>query len=75
MQVFAFAIIGLVFALVFLLLPKPKANMPNSSGLNNFDYPTNSNGRAIPELFGTAKLSGNVIWCGDLRSKKIEVSM
>ena len=65
----------IVMAAVFLLMPTPTPNMSNSSGLNNFDYPTNSNGRAIPELFGTAKLSGNVIWCGDLRSKKIEVSM
>ena len=70
---FFFLALAIVMAAVFLLMPTP--NMPNSSGLNNFDYPTNSNGRAIPELFGTAKLSGNVIWCGDLRSKKIEVSM
>lgn len=70
---FFFLALAIVMAAVFLLMPTP--NMSNSSGLNNFDYPTNSNGRAIPELFGTAKLSGNVIWCGDLRSKKIEVSM
>ena len=72
---FFFLALAIVMAAVFLLMPTPTTNMPNSSGLNNFDYPTNSNGRAIPELFGTAKLSGNVIWCGDLRSKKIEVSM
>lgn len=70
-----FFVLAIVMAAVFLLMPTPTPNMSNSSGLNNFDYPTNSNGRAIPELFGTAKLSGNVIWCGDLRSKKIEVSM
>ncbi|MCI6340246.1 MAG: hypothetical protein MR782_05225 [Campylobacter sp.] len=72
---FFFLALAIVMAAVFLLMPTPTPNMSNSSGLNNFDYPTNSNGRAIPELFGTAKLSGNVIWCGDLRSKKIEVSM
>ena len=72
---FFFLALAIVMAAVFLLMPTPTANMSNSSALNNFDYPTNSNGRAIPELFGTAKLSGNVIWCGDLRSKKIEVSM
>lgn len=70
-----FFVLAIVMAAVFLLMPTPTPNMSNSSALNNFDYPTNSNGRAIPELFGTAKLSGNVIWCGDLRSKKIEVSM
>ena len=70
-----FFVLAIVMVVVFLLMPRPSANMPSSSGLNNFDYPTNANGRAIPELFGTAKLSGNVIWCGDLRSKKIEVSM
>ena len=72
---FFFLALAIVMAAVFLLMPTPTPNMSNSSGLNNFDYTTNSNGRAIPELFGTAKLSGNVIWCGDLRSKKIEVSM
>lgn len=72
---FFFLALAIVMAAVFLLMPTPTPNMSNSSGLNNFDYPTNSNGRAIPELFGTAKLSGNVIWCGDLRSKKIEVSV
>ena len=72
---FFFLALSIVMAAVFWLMPTPTPNMSNSSGLNNFDYPTNSNGRAIPELFGTAKLSGNVIWCGDLRSKKIEVSM
>ena len=72
---FFFLALAIVMAAAFLLMPTPTPNMSNSSALNNFDYPTNSNGRAIPELFGTAKLSGNVIWCGDLRSKKIEVSM
>ena len=72
---FFFLALAIVMAAVFLLMPTPTPNMSNSSGLNNFDYPTNSNGRAIPELFGTAKLSGNVIWCGELRSKKIEVKM
>ena len=72
---FFFLALAIVMAAVFLLMPTPTPNMPTSSGLNIFDYSTNSNGRAIPELFGTAKLSGNVIWCGDLRSKKIEVSM
>ena len=72
---FFFLALAIVMAAVFLLMPTPTPNMSNSSALNNFDYPTNSNGRAIPELFGTAKLSSNVIWCGDLRSKKIEVSM
>ena len=72
---FFFLALAIVMAAVFLLMPTPTPNIPNSSGLHNFDYPTNSNGRAVPELFGTAKLSGNVIWCGDLRSKKIEVSM
>ena len=72
---FFFLALAIVMAAVFLLMPTPTPNMSNSSGLNHFAYPTNSNGRAIPELFGTAKLSGNVIWCGDVRSKKIEVSM
>ena len=72
---FFFLALAIVMAAVFLLMPTPTPNMPNSSGLFYFDYPTNSNGRARPELFGTDKLSGNVIWCGDLRSKKIEVSM
>lgn len=71
----AFFILAIVMTIGFLFIPTPTPNIPSSSALNNFDYPTNSNGRAIPELFGTAKLSGNVIWCGDLRSKKIEVSV
>lgn len=62
--------LAIVLIIVFLLMPTPKTGM-DGNALNNFDYPTASNGRVIPELFGTARLSGNVIWYGDLRSEEI----
>lgn len=64
-------LVAVLMVAVFLLMPTPKMNNAKAASLNDFDIPTNSNGRAVPELFGTAKLSGNVIWYGDLRSEEI----
>lgn len=50
-----------------LLRPKAKFGAPTASSLGDFRLPTAQEGRAIPILFGTCKVSGpNVVWYGDL---------
>jgi len=50
-----------------LLRPKPKFGSPSPSALGDFSVPTAEEGRAIPVVFGTAKIAGpNVVWYGDL---------
>lgn len=64
---------SLVFLAVgFLLMPKPQTQNAKKPSMSDFDFTTNSNTRTIPELFGTAKLSGNLIAAGDLKSYPIK---
>ena len=56
-----------------LLRPKPKFNAPQPSSLGDFEMPTAQEGRAIPYVCGTVKISGgNVTWWGDLRIDPIK---
>ncbi len=71
------AIVALVVAVVaavaaILLTPMPTMDNAKSVGLDDFSIPTNSNGRIIPEVFGTCEIHGNIIWYGDLRSKELK---
>jgi hypothetical protein len=51
----------------YALRPKPPAGPP-PAGLSDFQMPTAEDGREIPVLFGTRKITGaNVVWYGDLR--------
>lgn len=67
----------LIFAAVFLLAEifRPKPNIENAkpAGLGDFDFPTATEGRSIPIVWGTVKIAGpNVIWFGDFRQQSIK---
>jgi len=66
-------VVAVILILVYLLIPVPQINQnAESAGLNDFSFPTNSNSRSIPILYGTCWVSGNVIWYGNLKSYEIE---
>ena len=65
------AITAVALVAVYLMMPTPTMDNASSPGLDDFNYPTNSNGRVVPEVFATCHIRGNVIWYGDLRSKEI----
>lgn len=55
-----------------LLRPKPKIEDPKPSALGDFNFPTATEGRAIPVVWGTVKIAGpNVVWYGDLKTVAI----
>ncbi len=57
-------------AISYALAPKPES--PNPASLDDFDFPTAEEGRAVPVVFGTVRITGpNVIWYGDLGSEAI----
>lgn len=58
----------------YMLTPAPSLPQSSQKALSSIDVATNSNSRTIPELFGTAEIVGNIIWSGNLRSTKYEVS-
>lgn len=70
-----------VFAslLVQLLTPTPDIPKPKKYGLSEFDFPTATEDRALPLIFGTVPVSGNVLWSGDYRadelSRRVRVSL
>lgn len=64
------AIVGAVAAV--LMTPNVKNEGAKPVGLDDFNVPTNSNGRVIPIVFGTVELKGNCLWYGDLRSSEIK---
>ncbi len=62
-------------ALSYVLRPKPSAmqgTAPKPAGISEFSFPTASESRSIPVLFGTRWISGpNVVWYGDLKAAAI----
>lgn len=55
-----------------LLRPKPKFENARPAGLGDFQFPTATEGRAVPLVFGTVKVAGpNVIWTGDLTQNAV----
>lgn len=55
-----------------LLRPKPKFENARPAALGDFQFPTAVEGRPIPLVWGTVKISGpNVVWYGDLRQAAI----
>lgn len=65
----------LLFAVFFVLseVLKPKNTEEQSrAGLEDFRFPTASEGRPVPLIFGTVRLKGpNVVWYGDLTQEAI----
>lgn len=56
-----------------LLRPKPNLKDAQPAGLGDFQFPTASEDRRIPLLWGTVQIRGpNVVWYGDLLQEAIE---
>jgi hypothetical protein len=49
-----------------LLLPKPEIEDAKPAELGDFNFPTATEGRVVPQIWGTVKVqSPNVVWYGD----------
>lgn len=60
------------FVLSQLLAPEPEIENARSATLNDFNFPTATEGRVIPLAWGTDLFKGpNVIWYGDLKAVPI----
>lgn len=58
-----------------LLRPKPNVVNAKPAGLGSFNFPTATEGRAVPLIWGTVLLDGpNVVWYGDLTQVPIIVT-
>jgi hypothetical protein len=58
---------GAMTVLSDLLSPKPDIEDAKPSGLGDFQFPTATEGRALPLAWGTVPISGpNVVWYGNL---------
>lgn len=73
----AFLVTLLIYAALFvlaeLLRPKPKIENARPSGLGDFNFPTATEARVVPLIWGTVMMEGpNVIWYGDLRQEPIK---
>lgn len=69
----ALLVLVVTTALSVALAPKPPK--PRPASLKDFDVPVAEEGRPIPVVFGTVEVKGaNVLWYGDLKSKKIKKS-
>ncbi len=72
----AFWVLALVYivgtVLYDVLRPKPQFDSPTPSSLGDFQFPTIGEGRPIPVVWGTCKLSGPMVtWYGDLQIQAI----
>lgn len=70
-----FLTLGIFAALAvlsFFLKPKPRSNEQQPAGLGDFNFPTATEGRPVPLIWGTVKVNApNVVWYGDLRPEAI----
>lgn len=64
--------VALVLAIVgYALAPRPPK--PKPASLEDVQVPTAEEGRPVPVVFGTVRVTGsNVIWYGDLSTSKIK---
>lgn len=67
-----FLITAALFIIGELIRPKPNIENAKPADLGDFDFPTATEGRVIPIVWGTVRLNGpNVIWYGDFRQRAI----
>jgi hypothetical protein len=67
------ALSAVMFIASQLLAPKPDIEDARPKGIGDFSFPTATEGRQIPVVWGTCPIKGpNVIWFGDLRVEEIE---
>lgn len=65
----------LIIAVALSIALAPKPPQPKAASLEDFDVPTADEGRSVPVVFGTVRITGsNVLWYGDLSTKKIKKS-
>lgn len=65
-------IVVVVTLLLELLLPKPKIEGGKPAGLGDFSFPTTTEGRVVPLIWGRVRQKGpNVVWYGDLFQEAI----
>ena len=70
---FAIAIITLLFGLSKNKKPSSGPQGIKPAGLDEFQFPTAEEGRAIPIVFGTRFVGGsNVTWYANLSTKEIK---
>ena len=77
----ALAIINIWVALAVMVVSAvlsyalaPKAPQPPKPTLEDFDFPTAEEGRAVPVVFGEVWITGpNMLWYGDLVTTPIKV--
>ena len=63
---------AVTFAVSQLLTPKPEFEDAKAATLDEFNFPTATEGRMMPLGWGTDKIAGpNVLWYGDLRTSAI----
>ncbi len=68
-------ILLIIAASVAMYLMMPSANQqpgPDKNSLEDFTIPTADEDRVVPEVFGTRLFAPNIIWYGNLDSKKIK---
>ena len=60
---------ALLFVVGQLLMPKPQIEHAKKGNVDEFSFPTASEDRAIPAVWGTNRITGsNVVWYGDFDS-------
>jgi hypothetical protein len=69
---FLFGFIVMLALAVYMVINMPDAQDAAANSMEDFSFPTNSNGRAVPEVFGTQEVRGNIIYFGDMRTKTIK---
>lgn len=68
-------LIVLIATTVISMLMRPHQSGPLASSLGDFQFPTATEGRAIPVIFGTVKIGGgNTVWWGNLKTQPIKQS-
>jgi hypothetical protein len=71
-MIFNLILLIVVVVLTELLRPKPKLEDARPAGLGDFQFPTATEGRIVPLLWGKIRCRGpNVVWYGDLRQDAI----
>lgn len=71
-DVMLFVLQAVLFIVGTLLQKPPKVENARAKGLGDFQFPTATEDRCVPILWGTADIKGpNVIWYGDLKTQKL----
>jgi len=68
-----FAAIVALAVVVYIVAAMPQIDQSvSAASLNDFSFPDNNNGRAIPAIFGTVWLYGNIMFYCCLHYRKIK---